>query len=149
MPRPLTQQEREAFLAESHVAVLSLPSDDACPPLSFPVWYGYEPGGLITWYSYRSEPKPRKLRLIHRGSVLSLCVQREALPYKYVTVEGTVVAENDGPTSEQRLAIISRYLPADEAEAYLRNEIESGVNLVHFTIRPDRWASLDFAEDAG
>ena len=149
MPRPLTEQEREAFLAERRIAVLSLPSDDERPPLAFPVWYGYQPGGQITYYTHRTEPKSRKLRLLHEGSVVSLCVQREELPYKYVTVEGTVVEENEAPTVEQMLAIVRRYLPEDDARAYVNGEMESGVNLVLFTIRPDRWAGLDFGEDAG
>jgi nitroimidazol reductase NimA-like FMN-containing flavoprotein (pyridoxamine 5'-phosphate oxidase superfamily) len=149
MPRTLTEQEREAFLAEPHVAVMSLPSDDERPPLAFPVWYGYRPGGLITYYTHRGEPKSRKLRLIRVGSVVSLCVQREALPYKYVTVEGTVVEENEAPNAEQRHAIVDRYLAADEAEAYLANEDEIAAALVLFTIRPDRWAGYDFAEDLG
>lgn len=146
MPRPLTEQEREAFLAESHVAVMSLPSDDDRPPLAFPTWYGYQPGGDITYYTHRTEPKSRKLRLLREGTPVSLCVQREALPYKYVTVEGTVVAEDRAPTPEQRLAIIGRYLPADDARAYIDRETESGVALVLFSIRPDRWSGTDFAE---
>jgi nitroimidazol reductase NimA-like FMN-containing flavoprotein (pyridoxamine 5'-phosphate oxidase superfamily) len=149
MPRPLTEQEREDFLAERHVAVLSLPSDNERPPLAFPVWYGYRPGGEITYYTHRSEPRSRKLRLLHEGSVVSLCVQREELPYKYVTVEGTVIAENDSPTAEQMLAIVRRYLSADDAQAFLESEMKSVATLVLFTIRPDRWAGLDFGEDAG
>ena len=47
------------------------------------------------------------------------------------------------------LAIVRRYLSADDAQAYLGGETESGVSLVLFTIRPDRWAGLDFGEDAG
>ena len=149
MPRPLTEQEREDFLAERHVAVLSLPSDNERPPLAFPVWYGYRPGGEITYYTHRSEPRSRKLRLLHEGSVVSLCVQREELPYKYVTVEGTVIAENDSPTAEQMLAIVRRYLSADDAQVFLESEMKSVATLVLFTIRPDRWAGLDFGEDAG
>jgi nitroimidazol reductase NimA-like FMN-containing flavoprotein (pyridoxamine 5'-phosphate oxidase superfamily) len=143
----LTEQEREAFLVEPRIAVLSLPSDDERPPLAFPVWYGYEPGGQITYYTHRTEPKTRKLRLLHEGSVVSLCVQREELPYKYVTVEGTVVDENNAPTGAQQLAIARRYLPEDAAQAYVQGEMESGVNLVLFTIRPDRWSGFDFGED--
>ncbi|HZA92856.1 MAG TPA: pyridoxamine 5'-phosphate oxidase family protein, partial [Gemmatimonadales bacterium] len=101
MPRPLTELEREAFLADPHIAVLSLPSDDDRPPLAFPIWYGYQPGGEITYYTHRTEPKSRKLRLLHQGTAVSLCVQREELPYKYVTVEGTVVTVNEAPTAEQ------------------------------------------------
>jgi nitroimidazol reductase NimA-like FMN-containing flavoprotein (pyridoxamine 5'-phosphate oxidase superfamily) len=149
MPRPLTEREREAFLAEPRVAVLSLPSDNDRPPLSFPVWYGYEPGGNITYYTHRTEPTSRKLRLLREGTAVSFCVQREEIPYKYVTVEGTVVDENEAPTDEQMLAIVRRYLPAEDARAYLDGERASGVALVLFTIRPDRSAGLDFAEDPG
>lgn len=149
MPRPLTAQEREALLAEPHVAVMSLPSDDERPPLAFPVWYAFLGGDRITYYTHRTEPRSRKLRLIREGSVLSLCVQREEPPYKYVTVEGTVVDENEAPTAEERLAIIERYLAAGEARAYLDNEIATGVAIVLFTIRVDRWAGLDFGEDVG
>lgn len=149
MPRALTVQEREALLAEPHVAVMSLPSDDERPPLAFPVWYAHHGGDRITYYTHRTEPRSRKLRLIREGSVLSLCVQREESPYRYVTVEGTVVDENEAPTDEERLAIIGRYLAAEDARAYLDNEIESGVGIVIFTIRADRWAGLDFDEEAG
>ena len=149
MPKPLTEQERESFLAEPRVAVMSLPSDDERPPLAFPVWYGFRGGDRFTYYTHRTEPRSRKQRLLREGSVLSLCVQREEPPYKYVTVEGTVVEENEAPTEEERLAIVDRYLAADEARAYLDDEIASGVAVVLFTIRADRWAGLDFAEDAG
>ena len=149
MPRPLTEQEREAFLTEPRVAVLSLPSNNERPPLAFPVWYGYQPGGQITYYTHRSEPKSRKLQLLHEGSVVSLCVQRGGFPYKYVTVEGTVVEENEAPTVDHMVAIVRRYLPEEDARAYVNGEMESGVTLVLFTIRPDRWVGLDFGEDAG
>ncbi len=149
MPRPLTEREREAFLAEPRVAVLSLPSDNDRPPLAFPVWYGYEPGGNITYYTHRAEPKSRKLRLLREGTAVSLCAQREQVPYAYVTVEGTVVGENEAPTDEQMLAIVHRYLRAEDARAYLDGERASGVALALFTIRPDRWAGLDFGDDLG
>jgi nitroimidazol reductase NimA-like FMN-containing flavoprotein (pyridoxamine 5'-phosphate oxidase superfamily) len=147
MPRRLTEQEQQQFLADLHIAVLSLPSDDERPPLAFPIWYGYEPGGQITYYTHRSDPKVRKLRLLHEGSAVSLVVQREELPYKYVTVEGTVIAENQAPAFEDMLAIVRRYLPEDDAWAYINHEIESGAALVIFSIRPDRWSGYDFGSD--
>ena len=149
MPRPLTGQEREAFLAEPHVAVISLPADDGRPPLAFPGWYAFLGGDRITHYTQRTEPRSRKLRLLREGSVLSLCVQRADPPYRYVTVEGTVLDENGAPTAEQRLAIIGRYLAEGEARAYLDDEIASGVAVSVFTIRADRWTGFDFAEDGG
>ncbi len=149
MPRRLTEQEQQEFLADMHIAVLSLPSDDARPPLAFPIWYGCEPGGEITYYTHRSEPKSRKLRLLHEGSAVSLVVQREELPYKYLTVEGTVTTENQAPSFDEMLAIVRRYLPEEDARAYINHEIESGAALVIFSIRPDRWSGYDFGADEG
>ena len=42
----MTEQEREAFLADLHVGVISIPRPDG-PPLTVPIWYDYEPGGDI------------------------------------------------------------------------------------------------------
>ena len=38
----MNEQTRQAFLAETHVAVLSVASDDARPPLTIPLWYHYD-----------------------------------------------------------------------------------------------------------
>jgi nitroimidazol reductase NimA-like FMN-containing flavoprotein (pyridoxamine 5'-phosphate oxidase superfamily) len=150
MPRRLAEQEQQQFLAETHIAVLSVPSDDERPPLTFPIWYGYQPGGDVTYYTHRTSPPSRKLRLLHEGTPVSLCVQREELPYKYVTVEGTVVGEDDSPSFETMFAIVRRYLPEEAARAYVQGEVDNpDIGLVVFTIRPDRWASFDFGDDAG
>ena len=42
----MTQSEREDFLAGLHVGVLAI-ERPAGPPLAVPIWYGYEPGGLV------------------------------------------------------------------------------------------------------
>jgi nitroimidazol reductase NimA-like FMN-containing flavoprotein (pyridoxamine 5'-phosphate oxidase superfamily) len=39
----MTNEEREAFLADVHVAVISV-AEDGHGPLVVPVWYSYEPG---------------------------------------------------------------------------------------------------------
>jgi nitroimidazol reductase NimA-like FMN-containing flavoprotein (pyridoxamine 5'-phosphate oxidase superfamily) len=46
--RPMTEQERQEFVAGPHVAVLSVASDGGRPPHATPVWYAYEPGGDVT-----------------------------------------------------------------------------------------------------
>ena len=98
---------------------------------------------------HRHRAEVLKLRLLHEGSSISLCVQREELPYKYVTVEGTVVGVNEDPSDEEKFAIVRRYMSERDAWAYLHSEKESATNLVLFTIRPDRWTGIDFGEDAG
>lgn len=138
--RKMTEHEREAFLAEPHVGVLSVASDDDRPPLTVPIWYAYEPGGAISFFTGTLGRKARKTRLIQRSGVLSLSVQRAEFPYKYVTVEGTVVRADRPPSAEQMLAIARRYLPEEQAQGLVQAEFaQPSTTLVLFTVRPDRW----------
>jgi uncharacterized protein len=146
MPRPLTEQEREAFLADLHVATLSVASDSDRPPLTVPIWYHYQPGGNLTFFTGSQGRKARKSRLIAKAGVLSLSVQQEALPYKYVTVEGTVVQTDRPPTAEQLLAVVRRYLPEEMAQGFVQAELHHPQSeLVLYTVRPDRWLTFDFS----
>ena len=147
MPRPMTEQERQEFLAEPHVGVLSVASDDERPPLTVPLWYGYQPGGNLSFFTGTQGRKARKTGLIEKAGVLSLCVQHEAFPYKHVTVEGTAVGTDRPPSADQMLAIVRRYLPEEAAQGFVQVELEHPESeLVLFTIQPDRWLTADFAE---
>lgn len=150
MPRQLTGTERQEFLAEPHVGVLSVASDDDRPPLTVPIWYGYEPGGNVSFFTGTQGRKARKTRLIEKAGVLSLSVQREEFPYRYVTVEGTVVGTDRPPSAGQMLAVARRYLPEEAARGFVKAELDHpSSELVLFTIRPDRWLTFDFADEAG
>ena len=129
--------------------MLSVASDDDRPPLTVPVWYGYRPGSNISFFTGTQGRKARKTGLIRKAGVLSLSVQREEFPYKYVTVEGTVVQVDRPPSAEQMLAIARRYLPEEAARAFVTAELgHPGTELVLFTVRPDRWLTADFTDDA-
>lgn len=148
MPRRMTEKERQEFLADLHVGVLSVASGDDRPPLTVPLWYGYEPGGDVTFFTGTQGRKARKTGFIEKAGVLSLSVQREEYPYKYVTVEGTVVRADRPPTAEQMLAVARRYLPDEQAQGFVEAELgRTESELVLFTVRPDRWLTADFAED--
>jgi PPOX class probable F420-dependent enzyme len=148
--RQMTEPEREAFLAEPRVGVLSVASDDERPPLTVPVWYGYEPGGELTFFTGTQGRKARKTRLIERAGVVSLSVQHDEFPYRYVTVEGTVVQSDRPPAAAQMLAITRRYLPEEMAQGFVDAELsQPSPELVLFTIRPDRWLTVDFNETTG
>ena len=41
----MSVEEREFFLADVHVGVLSIPRKERSAPLTVPVWYDYSPGG--------------------------------------------------------------------------------------------------------
>jgi nitroimidazol reductase NimA-like FMN-containing flavoprotein (pyridoxamine 5'-phosphate oxidase superfamily) len=149
MPGPMTEQERTAFLAEPHVAVLSVASGGARPPATSPVWYCHQPDGNIAFFTNTQGRVAKKAALIRAAGVVSLCVHREAFPYKYVTVEGTVIGDDRPPAREQALAIVRRYLPEEAAQGFVAAELgraESEFTL--FTIRPDRWHTLDLSDAA-
>jgi PPOX class probable F420-dependent enzyme len=143
MPRTLTEPERQEFLAAPHVAVISVANVDGRPPLATPVWYGYQPGGDLTFFT---GVNARKARLIRAAGVVTVLVQQEELPYKYVTVEASVVRAEEPPSVEDMLGVARRYLPEEAAEQFVAAERD---RLVLFIVRPDRWLSADFTEDAG
>ena len=146
MPGPLTEREREAFLADLHVATLSVASDSDRPPLTVPIWYQYELGGNVTFFTGSQGRKARKSRLIEKAGVLSLSVQQEQPPYKYVTVEGAVVQTDRPPSAQQLLAIVRRYLPEEMAQGFVQEELgRPDSELVVYTVRPDRWLTADFS----
>jgi uncharacterized protein len=147
MPGKLTRNERETFLSEPRVGVLSVASGDERPPLTVPVWYGYQPGGNITFFTGTQGHKARKTGLIEKAGVVSLSVQHGEFPYRYVTVEGTVLRTDRPPSAEQMLAIVGRYLPEEMAQGFVSTELGRPTDeLVLFTIRPDRWLTADFSE---
>ena len=150
MPRRMTENERQEFLAEPRIGVLSVARGDHRPPHTTPVWYAYEPGGDLTFFTGTQGRKSRKAELVRRAGVLSLTVQREEFPYKYVTVEGSVIGLDSSPSAEQMLAIVGRYLPEEAAQGFVQAEFAHPASgPVHFTVRPDRWLTFDFAEDQG
>src|SRR5215470_12910833 len=84
----MTRDQREQFLAGVHVGVLTA-DEPGRGPLSVPVWYLYEAGGEIVVVT---RPEARKARLLGVGARVSFCVQSEALPPKYVTIQGRVAS---------------------------------------------------------
>jgi hypothetical protein len=149
MPRKLSERECEEFLAEPRPATVSVEADDGRPPLTVPVWFGYEPGGNLSFFTGTGGRPARKIDLIDRSGMVSMCVQYPEWPYKYVTVEGTVVGADRPPSSEQMLAVVGRYMPEDAAQGFVAEELgRPDSHLVLYTVRPDRWISFDFAEDA-
>ncbi|WP_253772696.1 pyridoxamine 5'-phosphate oxidase family protein [Goodfellowiella coeruleoviolacea] len=138
----MTVAEREAFLAQPRVGVLSVQAEVGRAPLSVPIWYDYQPGGDLT---VLTSPQLRKARLIAEAGRFSLCVQDEGAPYRYVTVEGPVVATRP-VTEDQRRAFAERYLGPDLAAAYVAATHEGQAGNVAITLRPERWNTADFSD---
>jgi PPOX class probable F420-dependent enzyme len=138
----MSQQEREAFLAGVHVGVLTVVAQQGRGPLATPVWYTYSPGGLV---SLTTGGTSRKAKAIAAAGRFSLCAQDEALPYKYVTVEGPAVIEPAELT--ERVAIARRYLGTERGDAWIAANPDVDDIVIRMT--PEHWRSADFSKAAG
>ena len=63
----MNEQERQRFLADTHVAVLSIARGAGRPPHATPVWYAYEPGGDITFFTGTQGRRSRKAGLVREA----------------------------------------------------------------------------------
>ncbi len=135
----MTAAEREEFLAGAHVGVLSTATGSAGRTLAVPVWYSYRPGGLLTVLTGR---RSRKAAAIRAAGRFGLCAQDTSPPYRYVSVEGPVVAE-EAPDPAERLAMARRYLGAQGGDRYVADNPDPGRENVAFRMRPDHWLSQD------
>ncbi|MFF1909092.1 pyridoxamine 5'-phosphate oxidase family protein [Kitasatospora sp. NPDC058218] len=144
MPFTMSIAEREAFLAGPHVGVLAVRDDDqsAGSLLAVPIWYSYRPGGILTVLTGRDSAKAHRIRAAGR---FALCAQQEEPPCRYVSVEGPVVAIEDGIDPAERAAMAHRYMPPDTARAYLAATTEQLTADIAIRMRPERWRSADFA----
>jgi hypothetical protein len=140
----MTPSEREAFLAEPRVAVLSVAGAGGRPPHSTPTFYAYEPGGDVRFFTNTEGRSASKVALIADAGAVTLTVQQDAFPYRYVSVECRV-AETGRPDADQVRTIASRYLPPDAAEGMARAETgDPGSTIVLYTARPERWLTAAF-----
>ncbi|RKT56137.1 pyridoxamine 5'-phosphate oxidase family protein [Saccharothrix australiensis] len=139
----MSRGDREAFLHEARVGVLGVTDgrgDRA--PLLVPVWYSYEPGGDVLVQTGRSS---LKAKLIRESGRFSLCAQHETPPYRYVSVEGPVVAVDDPLDAADFEALARRYLDPTTAEKYLAANRAQLAEDVAFRMRPQHWRTADFA----
>jgi nitroimidazol reductase NimA-like FMN-containing flavoprotein (pyridoxamine 5'-phosphate oxidase superfamily) len=135
----MSAAEREEFLADVHVGVLCAAAAQPGRTLAVPVWYSYQPGGLLTVLTGR---RSRKAAAIRAAGRFSLCVQLSRPPYQYVSVEGPVVAEQELHPDE-RLAMARRYLGPAGGDRYVADNPDPDHKNVAFRMRPEHWLSQD------
>jgi hypothetical protein len=141
----MTKPEREAFLADVHVGVISI-SDESRGPLTVPIWYAYDPGGdlrIITG------PESRKGRLLARAGRFSLCVQTETPPYKYVSVEGPIISTEPADVERDLRPLARRYLGDEMGDRYIAEtrNLPTHSDNVLIRMRPERWLTTDYSKE--
>lgn len=135
----LSVRDRELFLAEPHVAALSVSAGPGRGPLTLPIWYQYVPGGEA-WVL--TEAASRKASLIKAAGRFSLMVDRVLPTVRYVSVEGPVTHTVPW-TDELLMEITARYLPPDKVAAYIEFANTELGDQVAIYMRPERWLTAD------
>lgn len=129
--------EREAFLADLHVGILSIQRDGK-GPLALPIWYQYEDGQAIIHMSGDSV----KAVLLRRHGRASLTVQDETPPYRYVMVEGPVTLAHEG---RDILPMAVRYLGDEMGRQYAAANPPTDDSVVG-RLTPERWLTTDYGK---
>jgi hypothetical protein len=140
----LSVRDRELFLAEPHIAALSVSAGPDRGPLTLPIWYQYAPGGE-PWVL--TEAGSRKARLIETAGRFTLMAERTMPTVRYVSVEGPVARVVPG-TDEMLLEITERYLPPDQVAAYIEFANTELGEQVAIYLRPQRWLTADLGPGA-
>src|SRR5215470_13858503 len=135
MSRTMTIAERELFLADVHVGVISI-AEEGRGPLTIPIWYGYTPGGEVSIWTAKAS---RKALLLQQTGRFSLCVQNEQRPYKYVSVEGPITAIEPVNLERDARPMRQRYLGVDAGASTTIKEEE-----IVFRMRPEHWLTADY-----
>jgi len=141
MSLKMTREEREAFLADLHVGVISI-DDPGRGPLTVPIWYDYRPAiGLRVITS----PTSRKGKALGRAGRFSLVAQTEKPPYKYVSVEGPIVDVRPANRESDTRPMAHRYLGAAFGDAYVEAQpADDGGNV--YIMQPERWLTVDYTK---
>jgi nitroimidazol reductase NimA-like FMN-containing flavoprotein (pyridoxamine 5'-phosphate oxidase superfamily) len=135
----LSKDEREQFLAEPHIAALSVSAGDKRGPLTVPIWYQYTAGGE-PWVLTGNGS--RKHRLIETQGEFTLMAERLEPTVRYVAVDGPVSRIEPG-TDEQLVEMTKRYLAPDKVDAYLEFARREHGDSVAIYLKPEHWISAD------
>jgi len=134
----MTVDERQAFLADLHVGVVSI-ARKGRGPLTVPIWYDYDPGGEVWMITGKDSVKGK---LLNDATRISLCVQTEAAPYQYVSVEGpfSVRSMEEG----QLLHMATRYLGEQGGRAYADASADGDGSSIVVSFKPETWLTVDY-----
>jgi hypothetical protein len=138
----MSQVERETFLADLHVGVISIDAPDRAP-LTVPIWYDYDPT-IGVWVITGAQS--RKGKLLAQAMRYSLCAQIETGLYQYVSVEGPIVETRAADLERDTRPMAHRYFGAEFGDQYVASSDHTGNQV--YVMQPARWLTVDYAKAA-
>lgn len=138
----------DSFFRNRRVAVLAIPRGERSP-LTTPIWYDYD--GSCFRIQVAADSAKAKLLAKKPHTPVSLTIQSEVPPYRYVVVHGQAElrpCEQEG--LRRRLA--RRYFGRIGGDLYVAGEEKRGIDeksLRVIEIRAERLSAHDFGPEAG
>lgn len=139
MSLSMSKEQREQFLADLHVGVVSM-NRKVEGPLSAPIWYDFV-DGLV---GFTTGENSKKGKLMHVGDRISMVAQSEAPPYQYVSVEGPIVSRQQAVLDRDIRPMAIRYLGEDMGKAYADGSSDEGNVVVK--MKPEKWLTVDYSK---
>jgi len=136
----MTKDERELFLADLHVGVISI-GDPGRGPLTVPIWYDYDPAIGLWVLTSRSSRKGKALDAAGR---FSLVAQTEQAPYRYASVEGPIVVARLADREKDTRPMAQRYLGIEVGNAYVDSQADDDGTV--YMMRHQRWLTVDYTK---
>lgn len=136
LARKMSAAERETFLLEPRIGVLSVEREGA-GPLSTPTWFDYREGRIC----FQLSATARRMEHLRAAGRATLCAHHDVRPYSYVSVEGPVVFEDR--TSDDIARMAGRYIGEDAGRSYADGVTWAGYNVA---LLPERWSTLTYAQ---
>ncbi|MBW2290743.1 MAG: pyridoxamine 5'-phosphate oxidase family protein [Deltaproteobacteria bacterium] len=141
MSLSMSKQERESFLKDLHVGVISIEQKNASP-LSVPIWYDYSPE-VGVWIL--TAPNSAKGKALSTAGRYTLVAQDERPPaYRYVSVEGPVSETRPADLEKDSRPMARRYFGTELGDLYV--DQEAGEQSLVFVMTPERWRTVDYGK---
>lgn len=129
----MSDQQRDAFLAEPRIAMLATLTSDGAP-VAIPIWFDWD-GKRARMFTGRTSPKVARIR--RDGRVCLTVAEPTGVPEAWVAIEGVAtIEEGTGFALAQRLA--PRYYPPEQAARTLAAWERSAGEWVTMVIAPSR-----------
>ncbi len=111
----MNESELQAFLDRSLTAIVATVGAKGGAH-SVPVWYRFKDGAFRIW----TDGSRQWVKNARRNTQVSVAVAEHSAPFAAVIARGRAVVEVDPPGMEDEIrAIVQRYIPAGEVDAYI------------------------------
>ena len=106
-------------------------------------------GGTPRFYvGFLTDKGTRKERLLAENVRISVCVQDEKPPYRYVSIEGPIVSIEPADLERDARPMARRYLGIEGGDCYTDTESAPAIdNAILVKVRPEHWLSAEYGDD--